>query len=186
MLTYRSASSFSVRRPRFSYYAKQIIKLINSIAYLINNDPSINDKIKIVFVENYGVSLAELIIPAPDISEQISCRQGSLRHQQHEADVEWCHHDGNIDGANVEIRDHVGEDNIFIFGLKSDEVQEYYRNGVYNSRDIYDKNPRLKRILNLLIDGMIPGVETVSAGYLRFVGHVQRRVFLAEGLDGYL
>ena len=169
------------------YYAKQIIKLINSIAYLINNDPSINDKIKIVFVENYGVSLAELIIPAADISEQISLAgkeasgTSNMKLMSNGAITM-----ATLDGANVEIRDHVGEDNIFIFGLKSDEVQEYYRNGVYNSRDIYDKNPRLKRILNLLIDGTIPGVETEGRDIFDSLVMYNDEYFLLKDFDGYL
>ena len=169
------------------YYAKQIIKLINSIAYLINNDPSINDKIKIVFVENYGVSLAELIIPAADISEQISLAgkeasgTSNMKLMSNGAITM-----ATLDGANVEIRDNVGEDNIFIFGLKSDEVQEYYRNGVYNSRDIYDKNPRLKRILNLLIDGTIPGVETEGRDIFDSLVMYNDEYFLLKDFDGYL
>lgn len=169
------------------YYAKQIIKLINSIAYLINNDPSINDKIKIVFVENYGVSLAELIIPAADISEQISLAgkeasgTSNMKLMSNGAITM-----ATLDGANVEIRDNVGEDNIFIFGLKSDEVQEFYRNGVYNSRDIYDKNPRLKRILNLLIDGTIPGVETEGRDIFDSLVMYNDEYFLLKDFDGYL
>ncbi|HEX5351165.1 MAG TPA: glycogen/starch/alpha-glucan phosphorylase [Trichococcus sp.] len=169
------------------YYAKQIIKLINSIAYLINNDTSINDKIKIVFVENYGVSLAELIIPAADISEQISLAgkeasgTSNMKLMSNGAITM-----ATLDGANVEIRDNVGDDNIFIFGLKSDEVQEYYRNGVYNSRDIYDKNPRLKRILNLLIDGTIPGVETEGRDIFDSLVMYNDEYFLLKDFDGYL
>ena len=169
------------------YYAKQIIKLINSIAYLINNDPSINDKIKIVFVENYGVSLAELIIPAADISEQISLAgkeasgTSNMKLMSNGAITM-----ATLDGANVEIRDNVGDDNIFIFGLKSDEVQEYYRNGVYNSRDIYDKNPRLKRILNLLIDGTIPGVETEGRDIFDSLVMYNDEYFLLKDFDSYL
>lgn len=169
------------------YYAKQIIKLINSIAYLINNDPSIKDKIKIVFVENYGVSLAELIIPAADISEQISLAgkeasgTSNMKLMSNGAITM-----ATLDGANVEIRDNVGDDNIFIFGLKSDEVQEYYRNGVYNSRDVYDKNPRLKRILNLLIDGTIPGVETEGRDIFDSLVMYNDEYFLLKDFDGYL
>jgi starch phosphorylase len=169
------------------YYAKQIIKLINSIADLVNNDPSIDDKIKIVFVENYGVSLAELIIPAADISEQISLAgkeasgTSNMKLMSNGAITM-----ATLDGANVEIRDNVGDENIFIFGLKSDEVQEYYRNGVYNSRDIYEKNPRLKRILNMLIDGTIPGVETEGRDIFDSLVMYNDEYFLLKDFDGYL
>ena len=169
------------------YYAKQIIKLINAIADLINNDPAIHDKIKIVFVENYGVSLAELIIPAADISEQISLAgkeasgTSNMKLMSNGAVTM-----ATLDGANVEIWDHVGDENIFIFGLKSDEVQEYYRNGAYNSRDIYEKNPRLKRILNLLIDGTIPGVETEGRDIFDSLVMYNDEYFLLKDFDGYL
>ena len=169
------------------YYAKQIIKLINAIADLVNNDPAINDKIKIVFVENYGVSLAELIIPAADISEQISLAgkeasgTSNMKLMSNGAVTM-----ATLDGANVEIRDNVGDENIFIFGLKSDEVQEYYRNGVYNSREIYEKNPRLKRILNLLIDGSIPGVETEGRDIFDSLVMYNDEYFLLKDFDGYL
>lgn len=169
------------------YYAKQIIKLINAIADLVNNDPAINDKIKIVFVENYGVSLAELIIPAADISEQISLAgkeasgTSNMKLMSNGAVTM-----ATLDGANVEIRDNVGDENIFIFGLKSDEVQEYYSNGVYNSREIYEKNPRLKRILNLLIDGSIPGVETEGRDIFDSLVMYNDEYFLLKDFDGYL
>lgn len=169
------------------YYAKQIIKLINAIADMINNDPTINDKIKIVFVENYGVSLAELIIPAADISEQISLAgkeasgTSNMKLMSNGAITM-----ATLDGANVEIRDNVGEDNIFIFGLTSDEVQEYYRNGVYNSREIYEKNPRLKRILNMLIDGTIPGVETEARDIFDSLVMYNDEYFLLKDFDSYL
>ena len=169
------------------YYAKQIIKRINAYEDLVNNDPAINDKIKIVFVENYGVSLAELIIPAADISEQISLAgkeasgTSNMKLMSNGAVTM-----ATLDGANVEIRDNVGDENIFIFGLKSDEVQEYYRNGVYNSREIYEKNPRLKRILNLLIDGSIPGVETEGRDIFDSLVMYNDEYFLLKDFDGYL
>jgi starch phosphorylase len=169
------------------YYAKQIIKLINAIGNMINYDPSINDKIKIVFVENYGVSLAELIIPAADISEQISLAgkeasgTSNMKLMSNGAITM-----ATLDGANVEIKDSVGDENIFIFGLNSDEVQEYYRNGVYNSKDIYEKNPRLKRILNLLIDGTIPGVESEGRDIFDSLVMYNDEYFLLKDFDSYL
>lgn len=141
-------------------YAKQIIKLINSLAELINNDKSINDMIKIVFVENYGVSLAELIIPAANLSEQISLAgkeasgTSNMKLMANGAITM-----ATLDGANVEINELVGEDNIFLFGMTADEVQELRERGTYNSRDIYERDPRIHRILNTLIDGTIPGIE---------------------------
>ncbi|MCW6661455.1 glycogen/starch/alpha-glucan phosphorylase [Aerococcaceae bacterium NML201209] len=142
------------------YYAKQIIKLINALADLINNDASLNDMIKIVFVENYGVSLAELIIPAANLSEQISLAgkeasgTSNMKLMANGAVTM-----ATLDGANVEINDLVGEDNIFLFGMTAEEVQELRERGTYNSRDIYERDPRIHRILDTLIDGTIPNIE---------------------------
>lgn len=131
--------------------------------------------------------MAELIIPAADISEQISLAgkeasgTSNMKLMSNGAVTM-----ATLDGANVEIRDNVGDENIFIFGLKSDEVQEYYRNGVYNSREIYEKNPRLKRILNLLIDGSIPGVETEGRDIFDSLVMYNDEYFLLKDFDGYL
>lgn len=134
--------------------AKQTIKLINNLAAIINNDPAINDKLKVVFLENYSVSLGELIFPAADVSEQISTASkeasgtGNMKFMLNGAITV-----GTLDGANVEIRDAVGDDNIFIFGLTADQVINYYRNGGYNAWDEYNSNPRLKRVLDQLGEG---------------------------------
>ncbi|MDP4088897.1 MAG: glycogen/starch/alpha-glucan phosphorylase [Bacillota bacterium] len=138
-----------------SYYlAKQIIKLINTVANKINNDNSIKGKLKVVFLENYRVSLAEKIIPAADVSEQISTTTkeasgtGNMKFMMNGAVTI-----ATLDGANIEIRDEVGEDNIVIFGMKDYEVLNYYKNGGYNSMEIYKNDPRVNRIVNSLIDG---------------------------------
>jgi starch phosphorylase len=138
-----------------SYYlAKQIIKLINTIANKINNDTSIKGKLKVVFLENYRVSLAERIIPAADISEQISTTTkeasgtGNMKFMMNGAVTV-----ATLDGANIEIRDEVGDDNIVIFGMKDYEVLNYYRNGGYSAMDIYKNDMRLNKIINSLIDG---------------------------------
>ena len=134
--------------------AKLTIKLINSVADVINNDKSINGKLKVVFIEDYRVSNAELIFAAADISEQISTASkeasgtGNMKFMMNGAPTL-----GTMDGANVEIVDEVGIDNAFIFGLSADEVINYEQNGGYNPYDIYNNDPDIRRVVDQLVDG---------------------------------
>lgn len=136
------------------YLAKSTIELINSVAKTVNNDPRIKDKIKVVFMENYNVSLAERIIPAADISEQIST---TTKEASGTSNMKFMMNGSvtvaTLDGANIEIRDEVTDDNIVIFGLTADEVLNYYNNGGYSSSEIYNKDQRIKRVVDALIDG---------------------------------
>jgi len=134
-----------------SYFmAKTIIKLINSVAEHVNNDPVIGDKLKILFIKNYGVTLAERIIPASDLSEQISTAgfeasgTGNMKFALNGAITI-----GTLDGANVEIKNEVGDDNIFIFGMTADEIMAARKNG-YTPIKHYETNPELKQIIDLL------------------------------------
>lgn len=141
-------------------YAKEIIKLINSVATLINNDQEIQGKIKIVFVENYGVSLAERIIPAADVSEQISLASKEASGTSNmKLMLNGAVTLATLDGANVEIRERVGSENIIIFGLTEKEVYQYYHDGSYHAVSYYENNPILKRVLDTLTDGTIRGAE---------------------------
>ncbi len=134
--------------------AKLTIKLINSVADVINNDKSINGKIKVVFIENYRVSNAEWIFAAADVSEQISTASkeasgtGNMKFMLNGALTL-----GTMDGANVEIVEEVGSDNAFIFGLSSDEVINYEQNGGYNPMDIFNDDMDIRKVLMQLING---------------------------------
>ncbi|RXI98762.1 glycogen/starch/alpha-glucan phosphorylase [Anaerobacillus alkaliphilus] len=144
------------------FFAKKIIKLINTVANVVNNDPNIKGKLKVVFLENYSVSMAEKIIPAADVSEQISTASkeasgtGNMKFMMNGALTI-----GTLDGANVEIHDMVGKDNIYIFGLTSDQVLNYYSHGGYVARDIYNSDIRLRTVLDQLLDGFF-GEEKVE------------------------
>ena len=136
------------------YNAKMTIKLINSVADVVNNDPAINGKIKVVFIENYRVSNAELIFAAADVSEQISTASkeasgtGNMKFMLNGALTL-----GTMDGANVEIVEEVGEENAFIFGLSSDEVIRYENFGGYDPMEIFNNDPDIRRVLMQLING---------------------------------
>ena len=138
--------------------AKQIIKLINSVADVVNNDRSINGKLKIVFIEDYRVSIAEHIFAAADVSEQISTASkeasgtGNMKFMLNGAPTL-----GTMDGANVEIVEEVGLENAFIFGLSSDEVINYENKGGYNPQDIYFNDWDVKRVVDQLMDGTYSG-----------------------------
>ena len=134
--------------------AKETIKLINSVADVVNNDRSINGKLKVVFIEDYRVSNAELLFAAADVSEQISTASkeasgtGNMKFMLNGAPTL-----GTMDGANVEIVQEVGEENAFIFGLSSQEVINYENQGGYNPLDIYFNDWELKRVIDQLMDG---------------------------------
>ncbi len=134
--------------------AKLTIKLINSVADVINNDKSINGKIKVVFIEDYRVSNAEIIFAAADVSEQISTASkeasgtGNMKFMLNGALTL-----GTMDGANVEIVEEVGKENAFIFGLSAEEVINYENNGGYNPMDIFNNDPQIRRVLMQLTNG---------------------------------
>jgi len=130
--------------------SKLIIKLINAVAEIVNNDPVVGDRLKVVFIKNYSVSLAEKIIPATDLSEQISTAgyeasgTGNMKFILNGALII-----GTFDGATIEIAQEVGEENIFLFGLKAHEVKELKKRG-YNPREFYERDPELKQALDMI------------------------------------
>lgn len=151
---------FGAKAASSYYMAKQIIRLIWQLGEVINNDKSIDDKLKVVFLENYRVSLAEIMIPAAEVSEQISIAgkeasgTGNMKFMINGAVTL-----GTMDGANVEINEAVGNENMFIFGMSSDEVRDLYNKG-YDSAKYYSSDYRIKRV----IDGMRQGIGGVKFG----------------------
>jgi starch phosphorylase len=142
------------------HFAKKVIKLINTIQKKVNQDPETMDYLKVVFVENYNVSYAEIIMPSADLSEQISTASkeasgtGNMKFMMNGAVTI-----GTEDGANVEIHELVGDDNIFIFGLSAAEIADQTRKRRIRPREIYEANPELKYVLDSLINGFFDDVD---------------------------
>ena len=162
--------------------AKDIIKLINDVAVKVNNDKDIGDKLKVVFIPNYGVSLAEMIIPAADLSEQISMAgteasgTGNMKLAANGALTI-----GTLDGANIEIMERVGSDNIFIFGNTAEQVEQIKANN-YQPREYYERIPELKQALDQIRDGFFSPDEPgrFRAIYDSLINYGDRYLVLAD------
>ncbi|MRH43499.1 glycogen/starch/alpha-glucan family phosphorylase [Aquibacillus halophilus] len=169
------------------YFAKEVIKLINTVASIVNNDPSIKGKIKVVFLENYNVSLAEKIIPAADLSEQISTAgkeasgTGNMKMMMNGALTI-----GTLDGANVEIKNLVGNPNIFIFGLRSQDVYNYYQNGEYSANGVYENDERISQILHQLRDGTFGQQDIEFKDIYYHILSTNDPYFILEDFDSYV
>lgn len=169
------------------YFAKSIIKLINELADVVNNDPRIEGRIKLVFLENYGVQMAEHIFPASDVSEQISTASkeasgtGNMKFMMNGAVTI-----GTDDGANIEIRQLVGDNNFFLFGLSVKEVLDYYANGGYSSSALLNSDARLGRIIRQLHGGFftkVPHDEFISI--VRSLLAYNDEYFVLRDFDSY-
>jgi starch phosphorylase len=169
------------------HYAKSIIKCINEVAQLVNHDETIQDKLKVIFLENYGVSLAEKIIPAADVSEQISTASKEASGTSNmKLMLNGALTVATLDGANVEIREHVGEDNIFIFGLTKEEVYQYYRDHSYHSLDYYQKDPVIHRVVDALVDGTIPNISAEGHEIYDSLTYLNDEFFVLRDFEDYL
>ena len=168
-------------------YAKQVIKVINEVAKLINHDPAINDRLKVVFLENYGVTLAEQIIPAADLSEQIST---TTKEASGTSNMKLMANGAltiaTMDGANVEIAEAVGDDNIFIFGLNKDQVNQAYADHSYDPQQVYNQSPVVKSVVDMLIDGTIPACQAEGKALYDSFVQANEPFFVLADLESYL
>lgn len=169
------------------HFAKSVIKIINELANLINNDESLQGKLKVVFLENYRVSLAEIIIPAADVSEQISL---ASKEASGTSNMKFMMTGAitlaTLDGANIEIKDEVGDDNIIIFGMDKDEVYRHYATHDYYSRGIYESNPVIRRVVDSFVNGTIPNIQNEGMEiYEALITH-NDEYFLLEDFPAYV
>ena len=169
------------------HFAKSVIKLINEVANLVNNDESLQGKLKVVFLENYRVSLAELIIPAADVSEQISL---ASKEASGTSNMKFMMTGAitlaTLDGANIEIKDEAGDDNIVIFGMDKDEVYDHYARHDYDSRGVYENNPIIRRVVDSFVDGTLPNVRNEGSEiYEALITH-NDEYFLLEDFASYV
>ena len=170
-----------------SYYiAKQTVKLINILGSVINNDKEIKDKLKVVFLENYSVSLGEMIFPAADVSEQISTASkeasgtGNMKFMMNGAITL-----GTLDGANVEIKEAVGEEDIVIFGLTAQQALNYYSYGGYNAWDIYNGDNRIKKVMEQLVNGFLPNEKEEFRPLYNYLLQNNDEFFVLKDFAGY-
>ncbi|AGU75857.1 glycogen/starch/alpha-glucan phosphorylase [Streptococcus intermedius] len=169
------------------HFAKSVIKLINEVANLVNNDESLQGKLKVIFLENYRVSLAELIIPAADVSEQISL---ASKEASGTSNMKFMMTGAitlaTLDGANIEIKDEAGDDNIVIFGMDKDEVYDHYARHDYDSRGVYENNPIIRRVVDSFVDGTLPNVRNEGSEiYEALITH-NDEYFLLEDFASYV
>jgi len=168
------------------YFAKKVIKLINTIADKVNNDPLVSQYIKVVFVVNYSVTYAETIIPAANVSEQIST---ASKEASGTSNMKFMMNGavtlGTLDGANVEIADLVGEDNIVIFGMNAKEVTDIYAHGGYNPRNYYENDPRLKAVIDELTNGFFDNIALDEFAEIRDRLLNQDSYFVLKDFEAY-
>jgi starch phosphorylase len=165
------------------YIAKETIRLINAVAEKVNNDPETNKMLKVVYIENFGVSIGEIVYPAADVSEQISTASkeasgtGNMKFMMNGAITI-----GTLDGANVEMRDAVGGDeHIVIFGLKAEEVLDYYANGGYSAWDEYNNNEDVRAVVNQLTDGTYGDFHSL----FDYLVHQNDEFFILKDFNAY-
>ncbi len=168
-------------------FAKKVIKLINTIADKVNNDTDTSSLLKVVFAVNYNVTYAETIIPAANVSEQIST---ASKEASGTSNMKFMMNGaitiGTLDGANVEIKDFVGDDNIVIFGMNAKEVTDLYANGGYNPREIYENDPRIHLVLDQLTNGFFDKVSEDEFQMIRDNLINQDHYFVLRDFDSYV
>lgn len=184
---YPTSFIFGAKAAASYVFAKAVIKLINTIADKVNNDSETNKYLKVVFVVNYNVTYAETIMPAANVSEQISTASkeasgtGNMKFMMNGAVTL-----GTLDGANVEIKDLVGDDNIVIFGMNAEEVNETYRNNDYNPYDYYENDPRLHEVLDQLTNGFFDKVNPNEFEIIRNNLLYNDNYFVLKDFDAYV